>query len=299
MKRNRRKRGKLQRPAIGAAIHGIGNMRMAAAAAPLNPADFPALRAWFAFDEGAETSLEDALYVADAARGVSNLTATVGDAAAWDVSGAFRATFGAAPTYARTATVAPAAVRTLGAQALVVEADILIPGTNTTGVIATCGRATSTTNQGWELSWNHTTTPKRFAFKAAGATAAATAVSFTLTPDSYLVDARNHILLVWDRDANDTLGEVQVWVNGSMLDQVLTFTSDPGLVTVPATAANVGALSLGADLAATPPTAGDFSCVYHNLRLWHLATIPDNFAAIAAQMADSPNALPALLNGVT
>lgn len=252
-------------------------------------AEFPSLAMWTKFDEMTGTSVGDQVgnFVAPdsmltiVANGVGN---------AWATNGRLTTNNDAANNvYVRTALgdAAPAAVRAIGSSPIIFELDIDITGGDHTASIVEIGNSSNGTIQGIKIGWNGTSSYPQILVR--GASASAGPYNFTALNDLH-TSGRTHLLFVWNRSANDTVGVWNVYRNGILHDITAGVTdyvmgTDPGVVNIAAT----GGLFFG-----TTATLNntDLNCGYYNGRIWMPSSVPANIATIAADLARYPDRLP-------
>lgn len=265
-----------------------------------NPADYPALMAWWKFSEGTGTTLADWLYTeTGGSRGVGGsavMTVTAnGSGNAWGTAGAFSTSSTTSnQVYARTAAVAPRGAGQIGNPAgkpVIVEIDgsITPPGSSASMVFCV-GRATSTTNRGFSVQRN---SAGSMMFAASGGTAAFTAISWS---ETFVQNAtgRNHWLFVFDRTGVADPGTVSLYLNGTLVSTRIPG-SVAGDIIVPNSGTD-GRAGLGATVAAS---ASEFcASSQYNVRVWYPAAVPASMAIIAQEMAVNSERLPAGMQGV-
>lgn len=264
--------------------------------APLNfnHADFPAVKCWFRFEEGTGTALTDKI------GNVTGMTLS-GSGSHWANR---RAITLATATTDRAATSIgnvgfPAAA---AGQVILLETDIFVP-TDGSGYVCDIGRLNTSSQVGYgsillsddinlgevrrSVSVRNTTWTT-----TAGLAVDTTFVNLTKRP----LDQRSHVLAVIDlTDAARRYIPITVYVDGV---QKATQTLDSN--------------SLGGFASGTFRALGDFRIGHRNdnpgtyftgrmfnLRYTSLSSVPANLTDIAVQMAQNPDELPPLLEGLT
>lgn len=244
-------------------------------------ADYPGLITWERFGETSGTNLADRMaLVTDLTltqNGAGNAFANVGHITTSETA--------ANEVYARGASAAPASLRALGSQVLLIEFDGYIPGTGTGSIIA-LGVGNSPSTQGWDMQWNGARA--RLKLRAHGSGTSFT-TEFGFTPAT-VASQRSHCLIAWERSASDTRGTLHLYVDG-VLVQSSTPSGDPGSIAV----STSGRLNFGCNNAVSVY----ITARYFNARVWHLSSFPANMAAIAAQMAATPDFAPTLMRGIS
>lgn len=252
-------------------------------------AEFPSLAMWAKFDEMMGTDVGD--QVGNFVSPDSLLTIVAnGSGNAWANNGRLTTNNDAVNNvYVRTAfgDAAPASVRSIGSSPIIFELDVDITGGDHTASLVEIGNSESGTIYGIRIGWNSTLSCPQIRVRSASASAGP--YNFTALNDLH-TSGRTHLLFVWNRSANDTVGVWNVYRNGILHDITAGVTdyvmgTNPGAVNIAAT----GLLFFGTTAAINNT---DLNCGYYNGRIWLPSSIPANIATIAADLARYPDRLP-------
>lgn len=263
-------------------------------------ADWPALKLWLKYQEGAGTSLVDSARPPEAVAGsplFGPLTAQTAGGSPWGVANAFTTLTGApftGDTHALSASAFSGnALSIIQGKSVILELDMNMIDTLITDYVTVfcygAGRGIDTTG-GIRVRWIRAPY-NYFKFCASGVSNAAE----TLFSSTSIIGARHHAVFIWDRGSS-SIGSVDLWIDGAWVGNYI-FADDPGDMTIGANA-TYNRVGVGIQPGTIDdPTTGNV--VHYNTRLWAITGTITNAAAIVAQMFADPDNLPELLRGVT
>lgn len=271
------------------------------------PGDVPALAVWFKGDDGSGTALLDSADPTNTGFPlISNMTITKNAAGQdqWAAAGGFTSYAGAAANFTGAnygyQAAASAAMRTLlTTKSFMIEVDftptaLISPVGYGHGTLFAIGRGSGAgADAGVRVGWSGTTGGQAngIRFQVAGQGGGGGSIGILL-PGTVVAGTRHHAIFLMDRSVNGD--EVDLFFNGTLADSRVTATV-PGTITHSSTSSYWrAALCYNANNDADP-----ISATIHNARVWTFAGAPPaNIADIIADLAASPDSLPASVSGL-
>lgn len=250
-----------------------------------NPADWPDLKFWYKFDEGAGSVVNN---YADGALG-GTLSFFGPGSSEWAVPGAFLSSeFGGLERVAQSTSpiTSSAAGSVVGTKSVIIVLDVEADNPAASRYLFNYGRMSTTVAKGISVQWRSTGI---IAVGCIGETGSSGHHAFAGSTAS---GGRRHLVLIWDRQST-SIGQWHLWVNGDRTGiSPATLAADPGSIILDGGGYDRVAIATRANT--TVPDV-PMTAIHRLAQMWTMTALPADLDALAAAFYNEPDRLPAVL----